>query len=182
MGGWGSGRQAYKYEYTVEDCLSIDISIMFRGKNVGPGWRSSGTLYWTVDGYRLGLISYDTCLSLKSPHMYLHYNWMPNKNSQSVFLTSTHPNYGGFRYWFLCPSCRRRVRKLYLTLCSKYFLCRHCQNLTYTSCRMSHELDTIIKRFVKEKGSSWNETKEAIMEIRKKYGGSEKPINLVGEC
>jgi hypothetical protein len=46
---------------------------------------------------------------------------------------------------------------------------------------MSHELDTIIKRFVKEKGSSWNETKEAIIQIRKQYGVSEKPLNLVGE-
>jgi hypothetical protein len=46
---------------------------------------------------------------------------------------------------------------------------------------MSHELDTIINKFVKEKGWSWDETKEAILQIRKNYGVSEKPVNLVGE-
>jgi hypothetical protein len=32
MGGLGSGRQPYKYEYTVEDCLSIDMGVDFRNK------------------------------------------------------------------------------------------------------------------------------------------------------
>ena len=37
MGGWGSGRQPYKYEYTVEDCLSIDVGLMLRGKRIKIG-------------------------------------------------------------------------------------------------------------------------------------------------
>jgi hypothetical protein len=46
---------------------------------------------------------------------------------------------------------------------------------------MSRELDTIINKFAKETGWPWNETKEEIIQIRKKYGGTEKPLNLVGE-
>jgi hypothetical protein len=46
---------------------------------------------------------------------------------------------------------------------------------------MSHELDTIINTFAKETGWSWNETKKEIMQIREKYGVTEKPLNLVGE-
>jgi len=39
------------------------------------------------------------------------------------------PNYGGFYYFFHCPQCDKRMRKLYL-LEGKY-LCRKCANLTY---------------------------------------------------
>jgi hypothetical protein len=42
-------------------------------------------------------------------------------------------NYGGFRYWLLCPSCRSRRRILHLPFYAKYFACRICYNLTYES-------------------------------------------------
>jgi hypothetical protein len=46
-------------------------------------------------------------------------------------------HYGGQRPYFRCPGvvkgrhCNRRVAKLYAG--GKYFLCRHCYNLAYTS-------------------------------------------------
>jgi hypothetical protein len=46
-------------------------------------------------------------------------------------------NYGGKRYWFICPlvhngiPCKRKVAVLYKE--GDYFGCRHCQNLTYSS-------------------------------------------------
>lgn len=52
-----------------------------------------------------------------------------------VFLTWTNCNYGGRRPWFLCPKCNRRVAKVYLRY--NIFLCRHCHDLTYTSCQES---------------------------------------------
>jgi hypothetical protein len=45
------------------------------------------------------------------------------------------------RWWFVCPlvvngrPCNRRVGKLYLPGASRYFGCRHCYDLTYTSCQ-----------------------------------------------
>jgi hypothetical protein len=56
-----------------------------------------------------------------------------------VRLAVTRPHFGGCRWWFLCPlivndrPCGRRVAKLYLR--GKYFGCRHCHDLTYTSCQ-----------------------------------------------
>lgn len=56
-----------------------------------------------------------------------------------VDLDRTSCNFGGFRYWFICPlirkdiPCRNRVGKLYLPPGGKYFGCRQCYNLTYTS-------------------------------------------------
>jgi hypothetical protein len=42
-------------------------------------------------------------------------------------------NYGGYRYYFRCPLCNKRMRKLYFT--NGAFLCRKCLNLSYDSQR-----------------------------------------------
>lgn len=49
----------------------------------------------------------------------------------NVPLLTTRPNYGGVKWWFGCPACRRRVRKLYLPPGHKYFVCRRCYRLAY---------------------------------------------------
>lgn len=49
-------------------------------------------------------------------------------------LTSTTPRFGGFRYWFLCPRCGRRVEKLYY---AHRWACRRCHDLAYQSQRLS---------------------------------------------
>lgn len=50
--------------------------------------------------------------------------------SYSVELDTTHCNYGGKRYWFPCPICKKRVAKIYLPPKGKYFACRTCNYLT----------------------------------------------------
>lgn len=44
-------------------------------------------------------------------------------------------NYGGLRYYFICPLCDSRMRLLYLASKST-FLCRKCLNLGYKSQRL----------------------------------------------
>ncbi|MFH1866577.1 MAG: hypothetical protein ABIJ81_00635 [Patescibacteria group bacterium] len=54
-----------------------------------------------------------------------------------IQLDTTHCNYGGQRYWFICPLikggqyCGRRVGVIYLI--GKYFGCRHCGEIAYQS-------------------------------------------------
>ena len=48
-----------------------------------------------------------------------------------ISLTTTPCNLGGKRYWFLCPTCSRRVGGLYLAPGEHCFKCRICNNLTY---------------------------------------------------
>lgn len=54
-----------------------------------------------------------------------------------IILCSTPCNFGGIRYWFICPwynngiYCGRRVGNLYLS--GKRFDCRHCNNLSYST-------------------------------------------------
>jgi len=52
-----------------------------------------------------------------------------------VPLTTTPCNFGGWRYWFKCQFCQRRVGVLYKR--GDYFACRHCQYLTYESRNLS---------------------------------------------
>jgi hypothetical protein len=61
----------------------------------------------------------------------------PEDVRTTVPLSWSSCNYGEKRPWFICPGkgCGRRVAKLYLV--GKYFLCRHCHNLTYSSRRQS---------------------------------------------
>ena len=64
---------------------------------------------------------------------------LPNRKSGDlssqtfkIQLTTTECNFGGKRFWFICPntSCRRRCRILYFKVC---FRCRVCLNLSYPS-------------------------------------------------
>ena len=54
-----------------------------------------------------------------------------------VRLVSTRPNYGGRRWWFLCPLVRRRVAKLYLPPGGRLFGSREAYGLTYAFCQAS---------------------------------------------
>lgn len=61
-----------------------------------------------------------------------------------ILITTTPCNYGGTRYWFICPwykngiYCGKRVRVLYMG--GDYFACRHCYNLTYDSRNISAKI------------------------------------------
>lgn len=61
----------------------------------------------------------------------------PEHFDYEVRLERTPCHFGGYRYWFLCPvprgnwPCGRRAGVLYLS--GRYFGCRHCHNLTYSS-------------------------------------------------
>lgn len=56
-----------------------------------------------------------------------------------VLLTATSCNFGGRRWWFVCPSqeCGRRCRILYRPLGAARFACQECHRLTY-KCRKRH--------------------------------------------
>ena len=56
---------------------------------------------------------------------------IPNKYTQEVDITSTIGNFGGFVYWFICPGCKKRVKKVYLFQNENIFICRYCHHLAY---------------------------------------------------
>jgi hypothetical protein len=57
---------------------------------------------------------------------------LKNKTDETIVTVTTSKCYfGGFRYWFKCPHCNKRVGTLYAV--HGYFACRVCHGLTYQS-------------------------------------------------
>ncbi len=78
---------------------------------------------FTVPGYQLTAIPSDECFKV---------TYGKNKqHSYTIPFEKQSCNYGGYRYFFRCPICKKRMRKLYFT--SGAFLCRKCLNLGYHS-------------------------------------------------
>lgn len=71
---------------------------------------------------------------------------VPKACDYCISIISTPCNYGGVRFWFICPgwkngiACRRRCRKLYLSPRGHVFACRVCHELTYKSRQKSGTL------------------------------------------
>ena len=93
---------------------------------------------------------------------------LQHRVEQVIPLQSTHPHFGGLRWWFTCLSiadgerCGRRVGKLYRPPDQRHFACRHCLDLTYESCQKSHRYDGL---FALMAGEACGETFEAVKEV-----------------
>jgi hypothetical protein len=89
-------------------------------------------------------------------------------------LTATRPRYGGLRWWFVCPlvanglPCGRRVGKLYLPPGGRYYGCRHCYRLTYTSCRESRKFDAAFRWLARDTGFDFDTVKGLMNDIGKR--------------
>jgi len=85
--------------------------------------------YW--DFYlRWQVIAANSTLTLFPNHRVLY--------EQTVKLHGTQPQFGGVRWWFLCPDCQHRVLYIYLPYDAHHFSCRRCHNLSYESTQSSH--------------------------------------------
>ena len=131
MGGYGSGSW-YRWDSktTTESQHRIDIRWLKKQGYIRPG--TSGTLSWTCRDEQTGSIRY----RMEEKRMVLSYRHRPHGGEwepveQDILFNQTPCNYGGYRSWFLCPHCGCRVALIYGA--GKYFLCRHCYDLTYAS-------------------------------------------------
>jgi hypothetical protein len=113
MGGPGSGER-WKKKGAVEDYHHLDVRELHRAHGIKPG-------NW----------------------MTVQYEWREEQVAQKIFLDWTPCNYGGYRPWFKCMDCGRRVAKIYF---GENFACRHCLDLTYRSCQ---ESDKRFSRFLR---------------------------------
>lgn len=148
MGGLGSGIY-YRFgsRDRVEDCLSLDVRSWWRDR-----WLENGAVFTTTWCHRyrkdssIGVRVLGDATAERVLATELYYSWGPEGHKEDVSypvsLSWTPCNFGGSRPWFVCPgvvegvSCGRRVAKLYLK--GRYFLCRHCHDLAYSSQQEAH--------------------------------------------
>ena len=147
MGGCGSTRwNNHAKKYTVEHCLSLDANRWMQEGIVREGIHQSGQWHWldALTGERASSIGYQvdtTNIAHSWIRLFYSLTRTGDKVDYKIRLTTTHPNFGGLRWWFICPfvvngnACYRRIGKLHLPLGGRYFGCRHCYDLTYKSCQ-----------------------------------------------
>jgi hypothetical protein len=123
-----------------DDLLSIDV-FWLNMKGYFEGYRSGG-IQWS-HGYDSNRSSIGLVGNIKgdNPHVrliYAHTDWrtgIKESLDYRVAITGSVCNFGGLRYWFICPlstdgeTCGRRVATLYKV--GKYFGCRTCHRVTY---------------------------------------------------
>lgn len=138
MGGYGSGRHGGRP--IAEHCLRIDLAWMFREGLAREGSQLAGTIRWTCRGEPSGSIRYSALLSRPGEER-LELNYVTGKGDasenvkQTIRLTHTVPNYGGRRWWMICPYRNIRVGKLYLPPGGDRFASRKAWRLGYQSQR-----------------------------------------------
>ncbi|MDR3549989.1 MAG: hypothetical protein P4L31_01120 [Candidatus Babeliales bacterium] len=86
-------------------------------------------------------------------------------------------NFGGSYYFFHCPACKTRMRKLYCI--NGVYLCRKCANLGYHSQRLNPSLRCLymgskVKEFLKNRAGALDrkppwQKQHTFQKLRKKY-------------
>jgi hypothetical protein len=139
---------------TCEESKALSIAFL-NSQGFFSGVNKSGLITWrSFRGESTVWISF--CLSGET-YMRVRYALTDLHGNQSEYdynirLTTTSCNFGGVRYWFVCPSvknsvqCSRRVGVIYID--RKYFACRCCHRLTYSSQHKysSRRLSRLIER------------------------------------
>jgi hypothetical protein len=176
MGGQGSGNfYRWNKKAIVEESYQLGIDFFKEIlNNLYTGGMTRSTISWknTITGETSARISYE--IERKNKELALltfEYSITPGDSERedlrySSPLVTTHCNYGGFRWWYLCPNthCRNRVGKLYMPYHARYFLCRNCHNLTYESCQESHKFDRLYAQIGADTGVPPNVAKRLLAE------------------
>jgi len=127
---------------TVEESLVFSVYTLNKGLIFSWPTGKSYSMYWSN---QWGEITYSSGYKATEEYSGIELDYTVTSSAEAekvkllVPLETTPCNYGGKRYWFICPLytdgvyCGRRVAKLYLPPGAKYFGCRHCHDLSYNS-------------------------------------------------
>jgi hypothetical protein len=106
-----------------------------------------GKISWTRHGEDNGSVGAQTTITETSKYLRIYYTQTDNYSGvkkefdYNIPIVSTTCNYGGERFWFICPwyvrniYCGRRVAVLFKN--GDHFACRHCSDVIYSSQKLS---------------------------------------------
>jgi hypothetical protein len=163
MGGMGSGNwlRWHRKKDAVEDSLVVGTKDLRKWLLAG----AAGTLTWTWSSGGKSSIGFYVAGNADSRTAHLRYRWADEEDVNiPVRLEATPTQFGGRRWWFVCPlivrgiACNRRAGKLYLPPRAKYFGCRKCHDLSYRSCQKAHQTERLFGRlgFDAEVAKMWD--------------------------
>ncbi len=180
MGGPGSGSHYHWWrsgkKAVVEDCRHLDANRWMRAGILKAGVWHGGRCIWYRDGERkeeAASMDYEVNTHAVPPWVRLFYRFTESgfEADYRIILETTRPRFGGLRWWFRCPlviegrPCGRRVGKLYLPSGGRYYGCRHCYRLTYTSCQESRKCESAFRMLARETGRDFDTVKMMLTRI-----------------
>ena len=141
------GRHYYGTKAEADNLKNLKISWLKKQGYLNES--KKGTISWTYPNDNKHSIGITTVIDGDFSHIMLYYSQTDNDGNKKDFnykipLTFSNCNYGGQRYWFICPliknnaPCNKRVGVLYKN--GDYFGCRHCYELTYQSKNQSKRI------------------------------------------
>ena len=140
------GRYYWDKKDTVEDCRSVSNSFLNKHGYLNESSARSGGIAWkNCYGEETGSIGIVVSTFEGERYVRFYYTFTNRSAGEKtnydykVALTTTPCNFGGVRYWFICPLsrngvyCGRRVGNPYCAPGGDYYGCRHCYDLSYES-------------------------------------------------
>ncbi|MDP4085798.1 MAG: hypothetical protein Q8934_14425 [Bacillota bacterium] len=145
MGGMGSGPYGFRgtkqRKLTVEEVPHIEVQQL-----KGNLHNEDLTCSWDNGEQSIRILTKINCIILK-------YRAGEEKIKEYVAIKSSKVGFGE-RLWFCCPECDKKTARLYIV--GKFFRCRECHQLTYSTCQESGDpldyLSLKIRRLQKKLG------------------------------
>ena len=153
LGGTGEGPHGL-----VEDCLPLSIVKLLRERNLVAGQVMTGVLTWTTtrENRALEIVTYSSDLTAND-HGWLRITSLDGRHVDQVSLTTTVPQFGGRRWWFVCPFSGARVGKLFRPAGVRCFAGRKAHGLAYRSQREAgiETSHSRVERAARKLGGRW---------------------------
>lgn len=160
----GAGRPAHRIK--ADSATSLDVNYLARnGYLIDGNWKR---VYWSqYDEVRLTVLikAFDR-----------HITFDIGSTTHWLYLTQTPCYLGGYRRWFICPTCQNRMGVLYLR--NSRFGCRRCQKISYQSQsgdsedRMVwkyHTLSDKVFNWKFKKAARFNRTYDKFLDVAEHY-------------
>lgn len=166
------GRYYWNNKQEAEYFKKISIGFIKKYGYLNHGLMN-GVITFSRNGEKTGSVNIESILSQYEECIKFSYTQTDRDSGEKkdfdykIQLTTTPCNFGGVRYWFICPLsrndqyCGKRVGILYKA--GDYFGCRHCYNLSY-ECRNLGGVFKAIGKIISEP-----ELEESYKKIRCKY-------------
>ena len=170
------GRGVWNRKNRVDEVRSIDILDLQRKGVFSRMPAFSGTLSWSRNDEVTASIFFRVESTGNGPvGLRLVYTIKDKRTGEGrdhsyiVPMTSTSCNFGGVRWWFICPLvvngrvCHRRCRIIYMPPDAEFFGCRECYKLTYES-RQRHR-EKFYEGFEKPH-KAWESAQKELAKVR----------------
>lgn len=127
--GGGRVRNLARAKQRVEDCnVVLDVGeILHDGRAV----EKSGVVRFGENSLAYNVVTGDENAVEIAYHVHDGNEAIPRR--QRIKFVPSWDRFEALGWWFSCPTCKRRVERLYLPSARASFACRRCSGLTYAS-------------------------------------------------